>query len=196
MTDGNRGQGKQRRALAKPKVRADAPAPTPQRKRSALLSPFGIGAAALLGVGAITATNGFGSGRTRTDCINRQVVTNQMQCEAVVPGDQCRSMFLRAPTAVGLTRTGGGSWSLEPLLAVVPGRYTTASGQAFNAGQSCQTTRSNRSFFWTGGSGSSSGSSGWGTRSSSSTSQSQGVTRSGFGSTGRSFSSSSSRSGG
>lgn len=196
MTGNTRGQGAPRRRLAKPQVRTEAPAATPQRKRSALLSPLGIGAAALLGVGAITATNGFGTGRTRTDCTTTQIVTSQLQCEAVIPGEQCRSAFMAAPPAVGLTRSGSGSWSLQPLASRPAGGYSTIAGQPFTARQSCPTTRSNRGFFWTGGRGSSSRSLGWGSSSSSrSATQSQGVTRSGFGSTGRSFSSSS-RSGG
>ncbi|WP_439575465.1 hypothetical protein [Phreatobacter sp.] len=196
MTGNNRGEGKQRRRLAKPKVRVDAPAATPQRKRSALLSPIGIGTAALLGVGAITATNGFGTGRTRTDCTTTQIVTTQMQCEAVVPGEQCRVAFSGAPAAVGLSRSGSGSWSMQPLGMSTPGRYITATGQVFSARRSCPTTRSSNSFFWTGGRGGSARSVGWGSSSGRSATQSQGVTRSGFGSTGRSFSSSSSRSGG
>lgn len=197
MTGNSPGQGTPRRRLARPQLRTEAPAATPQRKRSALLSPFGIGAAALLGVGAITATNGFGGGRTRTDCTTTQIVTSLLQCEAVIPGDQCRSAFMAAPPAVGLTRSGAGSWSLQPLASRPAGGYATIAGQPFTAQQSCPSTRSNRSFFWTGGRGSSSRSLNWGTPSSSrSATQSQGVTRSGFGSTGRSFSSSSSRSGG
>jgi len=184
--------GKQRRNLPRPQVRVDEAAP-PVQKRSVLLSPAGIGTMAAIGVGALVITNGFGGGGTRRECTITQVANSVAQCEALQPGAQCAAAFAGGATAVGLSRVGSsGPWSVQPLTAGPGAGYRTASGQAFNVNSSCRsssTSNTSRSFFWGGGSSARSGSSGY------SSGQSQGVTRSGFGSTARSFSSSSSRGG-
>jgi hypothetical protein len=190
MTDPKPPFGKrERRSLPKPQVRVDAAAAAPPaQKRSALLSPVGIGTAALLGIGTITATNGFGLGGTRQSCSVGQVATSVAQCEALMPGPQCAAAFAGGATAVGLSRSGSGPWGVQPVRLGAGGAYQTLAGQPFSTARSCSSSSSSssRSFFWGGGS-SSAGSSSSGA----SSSQSQGVTRSGFGSTARSFSSSS-----
>lgn len=176
---------RQRRNLPKPQVRVEAAA-APAQKRSVLLGPVGIGAAALLGIGAITATNGFGLGGTRPDCTASQVATSVSQCEAIQSGPQCAAAFAGGARAVGLSRRGSsGPWSVEALTAGAGSAYLTALGQPFTPRNTCRSSSSTRSVFW--GGGWSSGRSSSGTASS----QSQGVSRSGFGSTARSFSSSS-----
>ena len=189
MTDPKPPFGKrERRSLAKPQVRVDAAAAPPAQKRSALLSPVGIGTAALLGIGTITATNGFGLGGTRQSCSVGQVATSVAQCEALMPGPQCAAAFAGGATAVGLSRSGSGPWGVQPVRLGAGGAYQTLAGQPFSTARSCSSSSSSssRSYFW-GGGGSSAGNSSSGAASS----QSQGVTRSGFGSTARSFSSSS-----
>lgn len=179
---------RQTRNLPKPQVRVDAAA-APSQKRSLLLGPVGIGAAALLGIGAITTTNGFGLGGTRPDCTASQVAVSITQCEAIQSGPQCGAAFARGAAAVGLTRRGtSGPWSIEPLTAGAGSAYLTALGQPFTARSTCRSSSSTRSVFWGGGSG---GSSAGSNTSGAATSQSQAVNRSGFGSTARSFSSSS-----
>ncbi|AVO45202.1 hypothetical protein [Phreatobacter cathodiphilus] len=191
MTDpkppfGNR----ERRSLPKPQLRVDAAAAAtpPAQKRSVLLSPVGIGTAALLGIGTVTATNGFGLGGTRQSCSVGQVATSVAQCEALMPGPQCAAAFAGGATAVGLSRSGSGPWGIQPVRLGTGGAYQTLAGQPFSTARSCSSSSSSssRSHFWGGGSSSAGNSS-----SGAASSQSQGVTRSGFGSTARSFSSSS-----
>jgi hypothetical protein len=191
MTDPKPPFGKrERRSLPKPKVRVDAAAAAaPAQKRSMLLGPVGIGTAALLGIGTITATNGFGLGGTRQSCSVGQVATSVAQCEALMPGPQCAAAFAGGATAVGLSRSGSGPWGLQPVRPGASGGYQTLAGLPFSTARSCSSSSSSsssRSYFWGGGSSSAGNSS-----SGASSSQSQGVTRSGFGSTARSFSSSS-----
>ncbi len=177
---------KQRRNLPKPQVRVDAAA-APTQKRSMLLSPAGLGTMAAIGVGALVVTNGFGSGNTRQTCSVGQVATSVAQCEALMPGPQCAAAFASGVAAVGLSRSGSGPWSVQPVSVAAGGGYQTLAGQPFSTTRSCRSSSSSgtrSSFFW-GGSSAGSSSSG------ASTSQSQGVSRSGFGSTARSFSSSS-----
>lgn len=180
--------GKKRRRLDRPQVRVDAAAPATQ-KRSMLLSPGGIGTMAAIGVGALVVTNGFGGGETRRDCTIRRVATSQAQCEAIQPGAQCTLAFAGGAAAAGLSRTGSsGPWSIQPLTAGPGSLYRDRSGQLFSINQSCS-TRASRSLFWGGRSSVGGSSSGY------SSGQSQGVMRSGFGSTARSFSGFSSRGG-
>lgn len=180
---------KQRRNLPKPQVRVDAAA-APTQKRSMLLSPAGLGTMAALGVGALVVTNGFGSGGTRSDCTTGQVATSLAQCQAILPGAQCATAFAGGAAVVGLSRTGTGPWSVQPVSPGTGGGYQTLAGQPFrlNTCRSSSSSSTRSSYFW-------GGSSAGHSSSSTSTSQSQGVTRSGFGSTARSFSSSSSRGG-
>lgn len=181
---------KQRRNLPKPQVRVDAAA-QPARKRSVLLSPAGLGTMAVLGVGALVVTNGFGGGNTRQTCSVGQVATSVAQCEALMPGPQCAAAFAGGAAAVGLSRTGSGPWSVQPVSLGAGGAYQTLAGQPFSTARTCRSSSSSNSrstYFW-GGSSAGRSSSG------ASSNQSQGVTRSGFGSTARSFSSSSSRGG-
>jgi hypothetical protein len=180
---------KQRRNLPRPEVRVDAAEP-PRQKRSMLLSPAGLGTMAAIGVGALVVTNGFGSGGTRSDCTTGQVATSLAQCQAILPGAQCATAFAGGATAVGLSRTGSGPWSVQPVSTGTSGSYQTLAGQPFRLNTCRSSSSSSRSsYFWGGSSSAGRSTSG------ASTSQSQGVTRSGFGSTARSFSSSSSRGG-
>lgn len=177
--------GKKRRNLPKPQVRVEAAAP-PTQKRSMLLGPVGIGTAALLGIGALSATNGFGLGGSRQTCSTGQVANSVAQCEALMPGPQCAAAFAGGATAVGLSRSGSGPWAVQPVRLGAGGAYQTLAGQPFSTARTCRSSSStSRSFFWGGGSSAGRSSSG------AASSQSQGVTRSGFGSTARSFSSSS-----
>ncbi|MDP3545132.1 MAG: hypothetical protein Q8S29_03030 [Phreatobacter sp.] len=179
---------KQRRNLPKPQVRVDAAAP-PRQKRSMLLSPAGLGTMAVLGVGAMVVTNGFGGGGTRSSCTTGQVATSLAQCQAILPGAQCATAFAGGATVVGLSRTGSGPWSVQPVSLGAGGSYQTLAGQPFTLNACRTSSRTSRSFFWGGSSSAGRSSSGL------SSGQSQGVTRSGFGSTARGFSSSSSRGG-
>ncbi|MGU9981894.1 hypothetical protein ACJ4V0_17825 [Phreatobacter sp. HK31-P] len=180
---------KQRRNLPKPQVRVDAAAP-PRQKRSMLLSPAGLGTMAVLGVGAMVVTNGFGGGGTRQTCSVGQVATSVAQCEALMPGPQCAAAFAGGAAAVGLSRAGSGPWSVQPVSLGAGGAYQTLAGVPFSTARTCRSSSStSRSYFWGGSSSAGRSSSGL------SSGQSQGVTRSGFGSTARGFSSSSSRGG-
>lgn len=179
---------KQRRNLPKPQVRVEAAA-QPARKRSVLLSPAGLGTMAVLGVGALVVTNGFGGGATRSSCTTGQVATSLAQCQAILPGAQCAAAFAGGATVVGLSRTGSGPWSVQPVSSGTGGGYQTLAGQPFTLNTCRSSSSSSRSGFFWGGSSAGRSSSGY------SSGQSQGVTRSGFGSTARSFSSSSSRGG-
>ncbi len=179
---------KQRRNLPKPQVRVEAAA-QPARKRSVLLSPAGLGTMAVLGVGALVVTNGFGGGATRSSCTTGQVATSLAQCQAILPGAQCAAAFAGGATMVGLSRTGSGPWSVQPVSSLASGGYQTLAGQPFRLNTCRSSSSSSRSGFFWGGSSAGRSSSG------ASSNQSQGVTRSGFGSTARSFSSSSSRGG-
>lgn len=153
--------------------------PGPERKRSLLLSPAGIGTVAILGTGAFAATNGFGL--ASRPCTELRAATSLTECQAVMGGPACAAAFGGGAQAVGLTRTGGGSWSHQPLRPRAGGGYETLAGSPFVAGTGCRgSSSSSRSFYW---GGSSAGSSAARSSASSSTSASRG----GFGSTSRSF---------
>jgi hypothetical protein len=156
---------------------------TPTRKRSALLTPVGIGTMALLGTGTFAATNGFGL--ANRPCTTQQVATTLLQCQAIAPAATCAAAFTGGASAVGLSRIGsGGTWRAEPLRVGSGGTYQTMSSVAFLP-NSCparsSSSSSSRSGFYWGGGGSSSSSG-------SSASQSS-VSRGGFGTTASSFSS-------
>jgi hypothetical protein len=151
----------------------------PERKRSMLLSPVGIGTMALLGTGAFAATNGFGlAGRS---CMTQQIATSAAQCQTLGAGPGCVAAFTGGAQAVGLSRSGSGSWTTQPLRALPGGTYQTMAGSAFslNSCSSSSSRSSSSSGFYYGG-GSSGSSSGAGTGQSS-------VSRGGFGSTASGF---------
>lgn len=157
------------------------PGQEPERKRSLLLSPVGIGTMALLGTGVFAGTNGFGLGSR--PCATQQIVTSLAQCQALMGGPGCATAFGAGAEAVGLTRTGNGGWSHQPLRALSGGTYQTLSGSAFTlntCSSSSSSSRSSSSSFYYGGG--SSGTSG-------STAGQSSTSRGGFGTTASSFSS-------
>ena len=158
---------------------SDSSSPGPERKRSVLLSPIGIGSMALLGTGAFAATNGFGLGNR--PCTVQQIATTAAQCQTVMSAAVCATAFAGGAPAIGMTRTGSGTWSHQPLRVLTGGTYQTQSGSAFSP-STCSSSSSSRSsssgFFYGGGSS--------GTSSGSATGQSS-VSRGGFGSTASGF---------
>jgi hypothetical protein len=154
----------------------------PERKRSMLLSPVGIGTMALLGTGAFAATNGFGLAGRSSSCVTQQIATSVAQCQTLGAGAGCVAAFTGGAQAVGLSRTGSGSWSPQPLRVLPGGTYQTMAGSAFSL-NSCSSSSSSRSSsssgFYYGG-----GSSG---QSSGAAAGQSSVARGGFGSTSRGF---------
>ncbi|MGL4290523.1 MAG: hypothetical protein ACRCVA_29500 [Phreatobacter sp.] len=157
----------------------------PEQKRSRLLSPAGIGAMAVVGVGALAVTNGFGLGGQRNCNTTNRIATSASQCEASVPGPSCAAAFAAGATAVGLTQTSTGGWQHQPLRADTAGGYVDAAGRSFAVGRSCRSSSSGSYYFWGGNNNTGAGSSGL------SSNQSQSVQRAGFGSTARGMSGSS-----
>jgi hypothetical protein len=156
------------------------PGGEPERKRSMLLSPIGIGSMALLGTGAFAATNGFGLAGRSSSCVTQQVATSAAQCQTLGAGAGCVAAFTGGAQAVGLSRTGSGSWSPQPLRVLPGGTYQTMAGSAFslNSCRSSSSSRSSSGFYYGGGSS--------GASSGAAAGQSS-VSRGGFGSTSRSF---------
>ncbi|MBN8941388.1 MAG: hypothetical protein J0H01_17915 [Rhizobiales bacterium] len=162
-----------------------SPHPNPDQKRSRLLSPAGIGAVAVVGVGALAVTNGFGLGGQRNCNTTNRIATTAQQCEASVPGPSCAAAFAGGVAAVGLTQTTTGGWQHQPLRVASGGGYVDMAGRTFAVGRSCRSGSSGSYYFWGSGNNSSSGSTGL------SSNQSQSVQRAGFGSTARGMSGSS-----
>ncbi|QCI68604.1 hypothetical protein [Phreatobacter stygius] len=158
----------------------------PDQKRSRLLSPAGLGAIAVVGVGALAVTNGFGLGGQRNCNTTNRIATTAQQCEASVPGPSCATVFAGGAPAVGLTQNSAGTWQHQPLRAAAGGSYVDMSGRTFTAGRTCRSGSSGSYYFWGGGHSSGGTSSGWSTAN-----QSQGVQRAGFGSTAHAMSGSS-----
>lgn len=168
--------------------------PEPERKRSILLSPAGIGAMAVVGVGAIVATNGFGVGNRRNCTTSNRIVTTAEQCQATMPGPLCAAAFAQGAAAVGLFQGNSGAWQHVVLRRQADGRYLDPADRVFQEGRACRSSsssswgRSGGSYFYYSGSGSSGSSYGSSSSTSVAPSTSQAVQRSGFGSTARSVS--------
>ena len=169
--------------------------PEPQRKRSILLSPAGIGAMAVVGVGAIVATNGFGVGSRRNCTSSNRIATTAEQCQLTMPWPLCAAAFAQGATAVGLFQGSSGAWQHVVLRRAADGRYLDPANRVFQEGRACRSSSSSswgRSggshYYYYSGGGSSGSSYGSASSTSLSPSASQAVQRSGFGSTARSMS--------
>lgn len=173
---------------------AESLPPEPQRKRSLLLSPAGIGAMAVMGVGTLIVTNGFGAGDRRNCASSNRIATSAEQCQSTMPGPICAAAFAGGAGAVGLFQGSNGAWQHVVLRRQADGRYLDPANRVFQEGRACRSSsssswgRSGGSYYYYSGGGSSGSSYGSSSSTSQAPSASQAVQRSGFGSTARSVS--------